>query len=132
MSGERAASVLIVEDEMLLLDLVTAELEDAGLRVIQAADGDAALTVLESDAPVDILFTDIRLPGRLDGWELAEAARTLRPDLRVIYATGFSSSAPRTVPGSLFFAKPYRPSVIVAAVQKLALPQAAAPSGAMP
>lgn len=106
---------------MLLLDLVTAELEDAGLSVIQASDGESALAVLESDAAVDLLFTDIRLPGRLDGWHLAEAARNLRPDLKVIYATGFSSNAPRLLPDSLFFSKPYRPSVILAAIRKFGL-----------
>ncbi|MBY0295368.1 MAG: response regulator [Methylobacterium sp.] len=121
MGGERTASVLVVEDEMLLLDLVTAELEDAGLSVIQASDGESALAVLESDAAVDLLFTDIRLPGRLDGWHLAEAARNLRPDLKVIYATGFSSNAPRLLPDSLFFSKPYRPSVILAAIRKFGL-----------
>ncbi|ACA17121.1 response regulator receiver protein [Methylobacterium sp. 4-46] len=117
MSRGRIANVLVVEDELLLLDLVTAELEDAGLTVIQAGTAEAALAALAGEAAIDLLFTDIRLPGAMDGWRLAEEAVRLRPDLRVIYATGFSGAAPRLTPGSLFFTKPYRPSAIIAAIR---------------
>lgn len=112
-------TVLVVEDEMLLLDLVTAELEDEGLRVLQATTAEEALGVLRSEASVDLLFTDIRLPGALDGWQIAEIARALRPGIKIIYATGFTSEPPRLAPGSLFFTKPYRPSAIVAAMRSL-------------
>jgi CheY-like chemotaxis protein len=118
MESGRMESVLLVEDEPLLLDLVTAELEDAGLTVHQAVEAQEALAVLSGDATVDVLFTDIRLPGSMDGWRLAEEARRLRPGLKVIYATGFTGAAPRPVPGSLFFTKPYRPSVIIKAIEK--------------
>ncbi|MGY2047662.1 response regulator [Methylobacterium sp. JK268] len=113
------ASVLVVEDELLLLDLVAAELEDAGLSVLQASTAEEALAVLGGAARIDLLFTDIRLPGGMDGWRLAEEALRLRPALRVIYATGFSGAAPRLAPGSLFFTKPYRPSAIIAAIRSL-------------
>ena len=113
--------VLVVEDEVLLLDLITAELEDAGLTVLQATTADKALGVLSGDARIDLLFSDIRLPGAMDGWRLAEEARRLRPSLGVIYATGYSKEAPRAVSGSLFFTKPYRPSAILAAIESLAM-----------
>ncbi|MFE1601106.1 response regulator [Methylobacterium sp. ID0610] len=117
MDGGQVETVLVVEDELLLLDLVTAELEDAGLTVHQAASADAALEMLATDLAVDVLFTDIRLPGPIDGWALAEEALRLRPRLKVIYATGFSGDAPRLAPGSLFFNKPYRPSAIISAIE---------------
>ena len=69
------------------------------------------------EASVDILFTDIRLPGLMDGWQLAEAARTLRPDLPVIYATGFSQTPPRLIEGSVFFTKPYRAATLIKAIE---------------
>ena len=112
-------TILVVEDEMLLLDLVTAELEDEGLRVLQAATAEQALGILRSAAAVDLLFTDIRLPGTVDGWQIGEIARALRPDIKIIYATGYTSEPPRLAPGSLFFTKTYRPSAIVAAMRSL-------------
>ncbi|ACL55189.1 response regulator receiver protein [Methylobacterium nodulans ORS 2060] len=130
MGGGRVENVLVVEDEVLLLDLVTAELEDAGLTVLQADNANAALGMLATDTPVDLLFTDIRLPGPMDGWTLAEAALKLRPGLKVIYATGFAGDAPRLAPGSLFFTKPYRPSAVIAAIA--AFGTAEPPSPAVP
>ena len=112
-------TILVVEDELLLLDLVTAELEDEGLRVLQAATAEQALDILRSAASVDLLFTDIRLPGAVDGWQIGEVARALRPEIKIIYATGYTSEPPRLAPGSLFFTKPYRPSAIVAAMRSL-------------
>ena len=73
-------TVLMVEDEMLLGNVVADELEEAGYRVLSAMTGEEALALLEGAEPIDLLFTDIRLPGLIDGWHLAEAARRLRPD----------------------------------------------------
>src|SRR3954451_2013718 len=66
-----------------------------------------------------LLFTDIRLPGTMDGWGLAEAARALHLDLPVIYATGFTTEGPRLVPKSVFLQKPYRPSAVLSVIEKL-------------
>lgn len=104
----------------MLLEVITADLEDAGFGVIQAATAEIALNILKADAPVDLLFTDIRLPGLMDGWQLAEAARTLRPGLPVIYATGFSQTPPRLIEGSLFFPKPYRAAAVIQAIESFA------------
>jgi CheY-like chemotaxis protein len=111
--------VLVVEDEVLLNDIIADELEDAGYRVITSLTGEEGLIVLEGPDPVDLLFTDIRLPGKVDGWRLAEAARTLRPGLPVVYASGYSTEQPRDVPGSRFLSKPYRPSAIVRVFEQL-------------
>ncbi|WP_299656905.1 response regulator [Methylobacterium sp.] len=107
----------MVEDESLLLEVITADLEDAGFSVLQAATAEIALNILEAETSIDILFTDIRLPGQMDGWQLAEAARSLRPGLPVIYATGFSQTPPRLIEGSVFFTKPYRAAAVIRAIQ---------------
>lgn len=114
-------TVLIVEDEALIREIVAAEFTDAGYRVVEAGDDEAALAILDGSEPIDLLFTDIRLPGRLDGWGIARHARQLRPGLPVFYATGFSSDDPQIVPGGLFFRKPYLPTTIVAAARALGI-----------
>jgi len=111
--------VLVVEDEILLSDVIADELEDAGYRVITSLTGEEGLVVLEGPDRVDLLFTDIRLPGKVDGWRLAEAARSLRPGLPIVYASGFSVEQPREVAGSRFLSKPYRPSAVVNLFQQL-------------
>jgi CheY-like chemotaxis protein len=111
--------VLVVEDELLLSDIIADELEDAGYRVITFLTGEEGLIVLEGPDPVDLLFTDIRLPGKVDGWRLAEAARSLRPGLPIVYASGYSVEQPREVPGSRFLTKPYRPSAVVTVFEQL-------------
>lgn len=117
MSGSAKPRILMVEDESLLLEVITADLEDAGFAVFQAATAEIALNILKVEASVDILFTDIRLPGLMDGWQLAEAARALRPNLPVIYATGFSQTPPRLIEGSVFFTKPYRAATLIKAIE---------------
>ncbi len=102
-----ATTVLIVEDELLILRLARMEFEDAGFEVTTAADSGSALALIESDAVIDLLFTDIRMPGPCDGWALAQRARQVRPGLRVIYATGFSADKPQIVEGGILVTKPY-------------------------
>lgn len=112
-------AILVVEDEDLILDILTMEFTDAGYSVIGARDGETAVAVLAGPDQVDLLFTDIRLPGGLDGWRVAEEARRLRAGLPVIYATGFSAEDPRLVEGARFFKKPYVPSAVIEAIQAL-------------
>lgn len=122
MNLARKPTVLFVEDEDLLRLVISDELRDAGYDVIEASDGGDAVRVLESDGSVDLLFTDIRMPGALSGWDVAEEARSLRPDLPVIYATGYSDDALRIVPGGRFFKKPYKATAIVEAARELGVP----------
>ena len=111
-------TVLVVEDEPLVRDTIVHELEEAGFSVLEAETAAAGLAIL-NEGPVCLLFTDIRLPGSMDGWGLAEAARALHPDLPVIYATGFTTEGPRLVPKSVFLQKPYRPSAVLSVIEKL-------------
>jgi len=117
-AGLAARTVLVVEDEQLVREIIVTELQDAGYVVLEAETAEQGLDIL-NDKPVHVLFTDIRLPGEMDGWLLAERARSLHPRLPVIYATGFSSEAPRLVPNSVFLHKPYLPSAVLAAIEKL-------------
>jgi CheY-like chemotaxis protein len=119
--ADRPPTILVVEDEILLSDMVTEELEEAGYQVLSAFTGEEALTYLSGPDAIDLLFTDIRLPGGMDGWRVAEAARRLRPGLPVIYVTGYSVEQPRTVSGSRFMTKPYRPAMVIQAIQELGL-----------
>ena len=68
------STILVVEDEPLVREIIVSELEDAGYEVLEAADGAAALALLR-EARVDLLFTDIRLPGEVDGWMFSREAR---------------------------------------------------------
>ena len=117
--AERRGSVLIVEDEGLLLDIIATEVEEQGFRVIRAMTAEAALNVLESPEPIDILFTDIRLPGPMNGWRLAEKARQLRSELPIMYATGYTEESPRGIDRSRFFPKPYRIASVIKAIQDI-------------
>ena len=116
----RQGTILAVEDEALLLDVLTAELEDRNYRVLQALTGEAAISLLrEHIEEIDLLVTDIRLPGAADGWTVAEEARRLRSNLPVIYVTGYFAKASREVAGSVLIPKPYRAAAIAATAQQL-------------
>ena len=91
---------------MLLREVAHEDLADAGFEVIAAGDGDDALTILETDRNFALLFTDIKMPGAVDGYGLATRARTLIPDLKVIYASGFADADPKG-PDERTLSKPY-------------------------
>jgi CheY-like chemotaxis protein len=105
--------VLLVEDEFLISEMVAESLARQGFSVGTVTNGTDALRYLAS-APVDVLFTDINLPGGMDGKTLARRARDLLPGLPVVYASGGVNMFDFAwrVPGSIFVAKPYDPEVI--------------------
>jgi len=112
-------SVLVVEDEVLLRVMMADELRSNGLSVIEAANADEALTVLRSSAPVDLLFTDIRMPGSMDGLALAALMRAIKPELKIIVASGQS---PRSLSRDIadeFFDKPYNAATVVKRITEL-------------
>lgn len=113
-----SASVLVVEDEMLVRDMIAQELEDEGFAVTQASTGDQAFMLLQQK-PFALLLTDIRLPGKLDGWTLAEQAKKLYPSLQVLYVTGYSPGEARLAPESRLILKPYKLSEVVAAAKEM-------------
>ncbi len=90
--AEQGETVLVVDDEATLRMLVIETLEELGYAAIEAPDGTAALRILQSDVRIDLLVTDVGLPG-LNGRQLAEAARTTRPMLPVLFITGYAHNA---------------------------------------
>ncbi|UPG74075.1 response regulator [Roseomonas gilardii subsp. gilardii] len=91
--AEKGEAVLIVDDEATVRMLVTEVLEDLGYAAIEATDGASGLRVLQSDLKIDLLVTDVGLPGGMNGRQLADAARVLRPGLRVLFITGYAENA---------------------------------------
>jgi CheY-like chemotaxis protein len=106
-----APTVLLVEDEVLISDLVAAALSEHGFLVHETATADEAWRYMHAGGAVDVLFTDINLPGSMDGAQLALRARELRPDLPIVYASGryHSTDIGKLVPRSVFVSKPYDP-----------------------
>ena len=103
-----AQSVLIVEDSYLLLEIIASLCETHGIRVVEASTGEAALTLLRTKgAAIDWLFTDIHLPGLIDGWTVAHAFRAIHPDRPVVY-TSTDTTGRTGVPGSFFLRKPFQ------------------------
>jgi CheY-like chemotaxis protein len=84
--------VLIVEDEPVIRDLIVEVLQDLGYRALEAADGPSGLKILQSRKRIDLLVTDVGLPG-LNGRQLADHARERRPDLKVLFITGYAENA---------------------------------------
>ena len=91
--AEQGETVLIVDDEPSVRMLVTEVLEDLGYTAIEAADSVAGLKVLQSDVRIDLLVTDVGLPGGMNGRQMADAARERRPDLKVLFITGYAENA---------------------------------------
>ena len=104
-------TILIVDDEPSVRMLVTEVLQELGYASIEAADGPAGLKTLQSDATVDLLVTDVGLPGGLNGRQLADAARITRPDLKVLFITGYAENAVigngHLAPGMRVLTKPF-------------------------
>ena len=105
------AKILVVEDEALIGEMVAEALEEQGFEVCLVSNAADALRHIESGAPVAALFTDIHMPGGMDGAELASRVRELRPDLPIVYASGrwHPGDRERLMPRSAFLPKPYDP-----------------------
>jgi PAS domain S-box-containing protein len=86
-------TVLVVDDEDLVRDLVVEVLGELGYAALQAADGAAGLKLLKSNTRIDLLITDVGLPGGMNGRQLADAARALRTNLKVLFITGYAENA---------------------------------------
>jgi CheY-like chemotaxis protein len=122
-NAELVTVVLLVEDEEIIQELISAALEDAGYNVVIAKDGPGALSWL--DGPHDDLsglVTDIKLPGELTGWDVATRARERYPDLPVVYMSGDSAVewASKGVPKSVMLSKPFVPSQVIVALASMA------------
>ena len=91
--AEQGQTVLIVDDEPTIRMLVTEVLEDLGYTAVEAGDGVAGLKILRSNARIDLLVTDVGLPGGMNGRQMADAARVMRRNLKVLFITGYAENA---------------------------------------
>jgi CheY-like chemotaxis protein len=105
-------TILVVEDDPLVQGYVIAQLGSLGYRTLVASDGASALVLVEQGAKFDLLFTDIIMPGGMNGKQLAEAIREHRPGVRVLYTSGYADDAivheGHLDPGVALLRKPYR------------------------
>ncbi len=119
-----AKTVLVVEDDRDVREVALAVLEASGYRVLEAANAEDAhrLLLAHPDLPIDVLFTDVVMPGPLDGIDLAHAAKSLRPGLRVLLTTGFANlvraGRDSALQGPVLY-KPYRPGELRRAISAL-------------
>jgi signal transduction histidine kinase len=119
---EAGETVLVVEDEPVVRGLVVEVLADLGYRAIEAADGPGGLEVLRSSQRIDLLITDVGLPG-LNGRQVADAGRALRPDLKVLFMTGYAENtllpADFLESGMAMIAKPFAMKALAARVREI-------------
>ena len=105
-------TVLIVEDDALVRTYVTAQVRALGYRTLAATNAAEALTLIDGDTPIDLLFTDVVMPGTMNGRQLADETRRRRPGIKVLFTSGYAENAivhhGRLDPGVLLLAKPYR------------------------
>jgi signal transduction histidine kinase len=120
--ADAGETILVVEDNDDVREYAIAILTELGYRVLEAADADAALLILQSEGRIDVLFTDVVLPGK-SGRVLADEASRLRPDLKVLYATGYSRNAivhhGRLDPGVHLITKPFTFDQLAARIRGL-------------
>ncbi len=114
------AVVLVVEDEMLLRMRAVDMVEDAGYTSVEAVDADQAVAILESRSDIALLFTDIQMPGSMDGLGLAHSVHDRWPPIKIILVSGQLKLANIDIPvGSRFFGKPLEAKVMIAQMQSM-------------
>lgn len=117
------AKILVVEDEMLITLWVEDTLRDAGYDVITVDNADAAIAVLESDRSITLVFTDVDMPGSMDGLKLAAAVRHRWPPVHIVIASGKRRPDAADLPErSVFLPKPYLPADVLTAFNRVARP----------
>ncbi len=121
--AEPGAVVLLVEDEPAVRVIVVEVLSDVGYKVLEADNSQAGLRIIETRARIDLLLTDVGLPGGMNGRQLADAAREQRPGLKVLFLTGYAESAAvgngRMEQGMEVMSKPFDLEKFVAKVERM-------------
>ena len=114
--------VLVVEDEAVVRGLIVEVLDELGYHAIEAADGPSGLAILQSDQRIDLLITDIGLPG-LNGRQVADGGRVSRPDLSVLFMTGYAENAALASgfldPGMALITKPFTMDALANRVREI-------------
>ena len=112
--------VLVVEDEPLVRLAIVDHLEDEGFLVLEASNADEAVAILVTNLTVRIMFTDIDMPGGMDGLKLAAAVRDRWPPIKIVVTSGHRQVDVQDLPvEAQFFSKPYNPDTIVSAFRDM-------------
>lgn len=120
MSKPNETTVLIVEDDYLLLMDAAQMLEEAGFRVVEASNAEEAITILEGRLDITLVFTDVDMPGSINGIRLAQAVRGRWPPIKIIATSGYSNFIMDDLPsGSRFIPKPYSLPAITRIIRDL-------------
>ena len=113
-AGKLRPVVLVVEDDPLLRMLAVEVVEEAGFKAIEAGDADEAVALLESRTDIALVFTDINMPGSMDGLKLAHAVRNRWPPIKILVVSGKQPLQSSDLPSNSFFvSKPYQASALV-------------------
>jgi CheY-like chemotaxis protein len=116
-------TILVVEDDPMVRGLVTTRLLELGYRILEASDGATGLKILDSTETIDLLLTDVVLPGAMTGRELGDAAKKKRPKLKILYSSGYTRSSidhqGKLDPGVHFLPKPFRRAELAAKVREV-------------
>jgi DNA-binding NtrC family response regulator len=124
--GDKKTAVLIVEDEFLILMEIADHLRKEGFMVLEASNADEAIRILESRSDIRLVFTDVDMPGSMDGLKLAAFVRDRWPPIKLIVTSGHPQIEETMVPeGGRFFRKPYQPHHFAGAIAELIKAQAA-------
>lgn len=121
--SEPGETVLVVDDEPTVRTLIMEILEDLGYIALEAGDGAASLEILHSDRRIDLLITDVGLPGGLNGRQVADAARVWRPGLKVLFITGYAEksllSEGQMEPGMAVLTKPFAMDIMATRIRTM-------------
>jgi CheY-like chemotaxis protein len=124
-----AVVVLVVEDDALLRMYAVEMIEDAGFAVVEAADADEAIRLLESRNDIRIVFTDIDMPGSMNGIKLAHAVADRWPPIRIVTTSGHFRVRDSDLPtGGRFIPKPYRQHQIIGTLTEMVAPHGSSPA----
>jgi CheY-like chemotaxis protein len=119
-AGKSLSVVLVVEDQALLRILAVEVVEEAGFTAIEARNADEAVVLLESRTDITMLFTDINMPGSMDGLQLAHAVRDRWPPIKILLVSGQQRLQPSDLPlNSCLVGKPYQASALVEELRSL-------------
>jgi CheY-like chemotaxis protein len=124
-SSVKRPVILVVEDDFLIRMHAAEMIADAGFDVVEAASADQAILILEARLDITVVFTDIQMPGSMDGLKLAAAIRGRWPPIKIVATSGLVDVRQDELPeGGRFLPKPYRPDQVLGVLRELTSPAA--------
>lgn len=118
--AQKGTTVIVVEDEVIVRMDIAMSLQDEGFIVLEASNADEAIGLLDAHPEIRLMFTDIDMPGSMDGLKLAEAVRDRWPPVKIIIASGHRELRDDLLPiEGRFFSKPYEHAVVISAIREM-------------